>query len=84
MTDEMCRRICEDRLRLWGRTAAEQHCTPLLMLAVGHDHAAGEVHLHLPREALCEADTIHLLREVLALLEGQQYEQRVEGVEGDR
>lgn len=60
MTDKQCQSITMIRLREWGRKLAGKHCTPMVMLATGHDQHAGEIHICLV-DALNTADLIAAL-----------------------
>lgn len=40
-------RITGERLNLWREHLKTLHATPALMLAVGHDHRSGEVHVFI-------------------------------------
>lgn len=37
--------ICDTRMAEWAKQLAERNCTPVLVLGIGHNENAGEVHL---------------------------------------
>lgn len=41
-------RIVGERLESWGQRLTEAHSTPVLMLAIGHDHRSGHLTLLVP------------------------------------
>lgn len=41
-------KICRERMALWTQDAMRDHATPALLLAIGHDHVSGEVHVYVP------------------------------------
>ena len=54
--------ITIERLKEWGRDCMEDHATPALMLAIGHDEHQGEIHVYVPEDV--DKD---MLREFLLL-----------------
>lgn len=42
------RRITERRLIEWSETLIKFHCTPALLIGIGHDHTSGEIHICIP------------------------------------
>jgi len=55
--------IVQERLTDWGRDCVRDHATPALLLAIGHDHASGEVHLYVPDDPFFDNQRIaQLLR----------------------
>jgi hypothetical protein len=38
-------KINNDRLKSWRDKLNAAHATPIIMLAIGHDHVEGQVHL---------------------------------------
>lgn len=40
--------ITTERLGRWRKHMIERHTTPMLAVAVGHDHAEGEIHFYIP------------------------------------
>jgi hypothetical protein len=40
--------ITQERLDAWQELLDIQHATPIMLLAVGHDSRAGEVHVCVP------------------------------------
>jgi hypothetical protein len=60
MTEKQCQAISANRLREWGRKLAGKHCTPMIMLATGHDAHAGEIHICIV-DALETTDVIAAL-----------------------
>lgn len=48
MTDAECREICTSRMREWAETSGNAHTTPLLCVAVGHDHEEGRIVVMVP------------------------------------
>lgn len=45
MTREELAIIIGDRLEQWHESCVDAHATPALLVAIGHDHAAGEVNV---------------------------------------
>ena len=45
MTPETCRQINNKRLSDWAARLTKAHATPLLVIAVAHDHKSGEIHV---------------------------------------
>lgn len=37
--------ICHSRLQEWAKQLADCNCTPVLVMGIGHEENAGEVHL---------------------------------------
>lgn len=42
--------ITEERLEAWAQRVAENHCTPAVLVAIGHDHKKGDLHICVPNE----------------------------------
>jgi hypothetical protein len=63
MTNEQIRTITTSRLREWGQLSIEKHCTPALLICVGHDHAQGNLHLMMPEN--CEPEWLRNMLEKL-------------------
>ena len=40
--------ITIERLKDWGADCIRDHATPALLLAIGHDDHAGEIHVYIP------------------------------------
>jgi hypothetical protein len=53
--------ICDERLGRWKQRLIEQHSTPLVMLAVGHDQKSGQL-LVLTLEEVSEHTLVRALR----------------------
>lgn len=43
MTSDEIRTICRERFARWTETLVARHQTPVIAIAVGHDHAKGRV-----------------------------------------
>ena len=71
--------ITEQRLSSWSKRLSQEHSTPLLMVAVGHDGKSGQLTL-LTSEGIPDDVLIGSLRWVLASIQGQRLPQR----DGDR
>jgi len=67
ITSERIREITSDRLREWGEIAIDKHCTPALLLCVGHDQVSGQIHLMVPDNCDLE-DLRSLLLQAIARL----------------
>ncbi|MGA2035902.1 MAG: hypothetical protein ABSG68_26945 [Thermoguttaceae bacterium] len=46
--------ICAERLESWKQRLIENHSTPALLMGVGHDEHAGELHLVVCEELSLE------------------------------
>lgn len=58
--------INEDRLGAWAKLLADQHATPVAVIAVGHDEANGQIHVVIPTN-LPPQDVHRIIREALQL-----------------
>jgi len=61
MTPEECAKITAERLAEWANTCNQQHATPAMMLAIGHDEHSGDLHLFAP-ENLAKRELLALIR----------------------
>jgi hypothetical protein len=61
MTDAQVQVITRQRLECWGERLAEDHCTPAVLIGVGHDHRAGDLHICVPHDL-----PIQVVRDYLA------------------
>jgi hypothetical protein len=43
MTPEEIQALTEERLRRWTARLVAEHATPMVLVAVGHDHASGKI-----------------------------------------
>ena len=43
MTAEELQALTEERLRRWTARLVAEHATPMVLVAVGHDHALGKI-----------------------------------------
>lgn len=69
MTEVPVEQITRQRLKDWGNDCIRDHATPALLLAVGHDHVSGEVHLYVPDDPFFDNQRIaQLLRLALSEL----------------
>jgi len=50
MTTEELRAIVQERLAGWAEISVREHQTPVVMVAVGHDHAKGKLGLCTPQD----------------------------------
>jgi hypothetical protein len=67
MTTDALRAIVTGRLADWTEVLVANHCTPMVLIAVGHDHEGGNIHVCYPDESLgvlTAADLAKLLRRV--------------------
>ncbi|MFQ6672948.1 MAG: hypothetical protein ACE5KY_06580 [Candidatus Tectimicrobiota bacterium] len=64
------RAITDERLAVWIEDIVEANATPVLLLAVGHEHRSGEIHLFFP-EDLNTVDVMKLMVRAAYML-GQQ------------
>lgn len=58
MTAAQIIRINNERLSNWGTQLSDNHCTPAILIGIGHDHRSGELHVCIPENmpmqmALC-------------------------------
>ena len=60
--------ITPERLERWGKRLIALHSTPLLIVAIGHDHVSGQLNI-LTCEEMSDYDMCNLLRVALAALE---------------
>lgn len=66
MTSSKCAEICRVRLQSWELRCVEQHATPMMLLAVGHDAKLGTWTVLVPDEEMFDRATIkRLLQAVL-------------------
>jgi hypothetical protein len=62
--------ITAARFDEWRETLRRAHATPALCLAIGHDHASGEIHLCIPDDPMWDTTTlIGFLRRALRELD---------------
>jgi hypothetical protein len=71
ISDEGIRKICVERLARWTDRLVEIHATPMVLVAIGHDHVSGRVSLHT-LENLDNQQLIELLVKALENLDNQQ------------
>jgi len=60
--------ITPERLERWSKCLTELHATPLVLVAIGHDHVSGELTV-LTCEEMSDRDLCTILRGALAVLE---------------
>ena len=60
--------ITPELLKRWGKRLIALHATPLLIVAIGHDHVSGELTV-LTCEDMCDRDLCTIFRGALAALE---------------
>jgi hypothetical protein len=53
--------ISYGRISEWLGYCIRDHATPVVLLAVGHDEASGELHVYRPEDGLSDRDLAHLL-----------------------
>jgi len=53
--------ITAERLAGWSKKLSAQHATPLLLVAVGHDHVSGQVVVCIPEGIDNDMLRAHLL-----------------------
>lgn len=61
--------IARERLDRWKQDCVGDHVTPMLMVAVGHDHVSGAVHVYT-LEDIPDRDLVLFLTAVLRGLRG--------------
>lgn len=71
MDDKRIREICEERLGKWTEVLVEEHCTPAILIGVGHDQVSGAIHMIIP-EDWSEEQAIAILTGTLAKLTEKQ------------
>jgi hypothetical protein len=67
--------ICTERLDEWKKDLVEAHSTPVLMLAVGHDHVSGEIHILIPEDITTQQVRQFLVYAVGAITQGNVKQQ---------
>lgn len=68
MTKDQITAITLERLGEWGRECVEQHSTPAVLISIGHDEDAGDVHVFSPDE--CSREYVDdLLRALVRRIE---------------
>lgn len=50
MDENKIREICTTRLEKWTEVLIKEHCTPGILIGIGHDHVSGEIHLVIPED----------------------------------
>jgi hypothetical protein len=45
MTDGQCAEINDEVLTAWRAIMVKEHCTPAVLVGIGHDHVSGEIHV---------------------------------------
>lgn len=70
MTDEEIRKIVDQRLGKWGDDLVDYHSTPLILLAVGHDHNSGQLHIETVVE-VPDWVIIGFLKKTILMMEGK-------------
>ena len=55
-----CAAIAKQRLADWAKRCGPLHCTPVMMLTVGHDHKSGELGI-MTVEDVTDAELIRFL-----------------------
>jgi hypothetical protein len=67
MNDDQIREICKIRLGQWTEVLVEKHCTPAILIGVGHDEASGAIHIVIP-ENWSEDQAVAILTSTLATM----------------
>lgn len=62
------KQISLKRLQDWLADCERDHATPIALIAVGHDHRAGEVHVYRPEGGPSDAELGALIGEVAVRL----------------
>lgn len=62
--------ITNDRLDGWRSDCIRDHATPLMLIAVGHDHVSGDIHVYIPKDLPNEDELPMLLVEIARRLKG--------------
>lgn len=62
--------ITSERLELWRADCVRDHATPLMLIAVGHDHVSGELHVYIPEDLPNEDELATLLVDIARRLKG--------------
>lgn len=72
MTRAELRKIASERLGEWCVECVDKHVTPIALVAIGHDHRTGEIHLFVPHAPDGSADsdldavTLEIVRRALS------------------
>lgn len=62
-------KINKERLDKWANDLADHHATPVITIAVGHDHATGQIHICTIKDNIMDRETmIGFLEAALAML----------------
>jgi len=67
MTTQDIDKINRERLEVWRAGLTQAHATPAILIGVGHDHEAGQVHLCIPENLPLEFVIAQLQSTILAL-----------------
>lgn len=65
MDTSMIEEICRDRVDRWIKRMVQDHATPIVLVAVGHDHHKGEMHVMTTEEL--DDETVAMFMEVATL-----------------
>ncbi len=67
MDESEIQNICKTRLESWANILKEHHCTPGILIGIGHDHVSGQIRLIIP-EGWPTDQAITILAGTLSLL----------------
>lgn len=82
MTGEEVARVGRERLCDWKMRLFLRHATPEVLVALGHDHNAGEWSVLTPEEGFVEADLPAVLRNLADLIEARLADAAAGGGDG--
>lgn len=71
MDDNKIREICQERMGKWTEVLVKEHCTPAILIGIGHDQVSGEIHMIIPENWSDEQATAILARTMEKLLKGK-------------
>ena len=66
------REICKERLDAWTNILVSSHATPVILVAVGHDHNKGELHIITLEEMGNKELSLLLAGALEKILDGEQ------------
>jgi hypothetical protein len=70
MNDRDIDDICTERLGRWKKLLIQEHSTPVLLVAVGHDHKKGQLTL-VTTEDITDQQLLTFMRYAIIELEGR-------------
>jgi len=84
MTKDEIEKINRECLARWAQQLADGHSTPLLVIGIGHDERAGELHVVTLENAEFDNRTLaayaaHAVGKLMAMVEEQENEKNLGG-----